>query len=403
MLIENKRKCFTRAAKGVIMDTSKQGGDCVATWNKELHRLSREDVDRISLEYLMGWQDLIKNGYSFRIKGFNHMREKFGLEPLTKEMSLDYRVEYVKTHFTENEIREQITQYMRDARVGRTRWSGIELFDCRFGREYAVAFKRLLGASEYRKLAEDLRNRKSIETQTALHGGVGLAGHEARQKASATNLIRYGGANVMADPAVRQRLAATNEAIYGGPSPFSDSQVRHRCVAKNRQQLHNAMLEYKRHNQVSDFVCESFGEFDAFKLLVDRFGANDVFSQYGVHPYDARYPYNCDIYVKSLDLFIELNFYFVHGRHWFDEHNHDDLLRAKHLQESGSAKSRKAIQVWTIDDVAKRKKAADSGIKYLVFWYKNQNQKGLAEFNDWFFRYNCDYEAFVRDHPENTY
>ena len=375
----------------------------MATWNKELHRLTRSDVDRISLEYLMGWQDLMGNGYSFRINGFNHMREKFGLEPLTKEMSLEYRIAYIKSHFSDDEIREQITEYVRTARVGDTRWTGIELFGCRFGREYAVAFKRLLGSSEYRKLAEELRNQKSIETQTALYGGIGLAGYDTKQKAMATNLIRHGGTNVMDDPAVRQKLADTNLEIYGGRSPFSDSRVRHQSVAKNRKRLHDAMLEYKSKGHVTDFVCESFGEFTAFKRLVDRFGADDVFSQYGVHPYDARYPYNCDIYVKSLDLFIELNFYFVHGLHWFDEHNHDDLLRVKHLQESNSPKNKKAVQVWTVEDVAKRKKAKESGIRYLVFWYKNQGQNGLGEFNDWFFNYDCNYESFIHDHPENTY
>ena len=375
----------------------------MATWNKELHRLTQADVERISQEYLMGWQDLMANGYSFRIKGFNHMRGKFGMEPLTKEMSLQYRIDYVRSHFTENEIREQITTYMRTARVGDTRWTGIELFGCRFGREYATAFKRLLGTSTYRKLAEELRNQKSIETQTAMYGGIGLAGEATKQKAMTTNLARHGGTNVMDNPAVRVKLANTNTRLYGGASPFSSAAVRHKCVARNRRQLYAAMREYKATHHVSDFVCESFSEFVAFRHLVDRFGTDDVLLQYGLHPYDARYPYNCDIYVKSLDLFIELNFYFVHGGHWFDENNHDDLLRVKHLQESTSIKCQKAVKVWTVDDVQKRQTAAASGIRYLVFWYKNNTNRGLDEFYDWFFNYNCDYDAFIYDHPENTY
>lgn len=375
----------------------------MATWNKELHSLTRADVDRISLEYLMGWQDPISNGHSFRIKGFNHVRERFGLPPLTKEMSLQYRLDYVKSHYTDDEIYQHIAEYMETARVGETRWTGIELFGCRFGREYAVAFKQLLGSHRYRKLAEECRNRKSMETQITVYGGIGLAGEEAKQKAKHTNLVRYGGENVMTDAKVRAKLGATNTKLYGGKSPFSSAQVRHEAQRKSRAELVDAMREYKATGKVSDFVCESFGEFLAFKQLVDKFGPDDVFCQYGIHPHDARYPYNCDLYVKSLDLFIELNFYFVHGRHWFDENDHDDLLRLQHLQESDKLKNKKAAKVWTVEDVAKRKKAAESGIKYLVFWYKNQAQHGLGEFNDWFFNYDCDYESFVRDHPENTY
>lgn len=375
----------------------------MATWNKELHSLTRADVERISLEYLMGWQDLIGNGYSFRIKGFNHMREKFGMEPLTREMSFQHRLDYIKSHYTDDEIYKQIAEYMRTARVGDTRWTGIELFGCRFGREYAKLFKELLGNQVYRQLAEECRNQKSIETQIVLYGGIGLGGEATKQKAMATNLVRHGGKNVMDDAMVRAKLGETNRKLYGGISPFSSAKVRYDAQKKSRAELIEAMKLYKATGQTDDFVCESHAEFIAFKYLVDRFGADDVFCQYGVHPYDVRYPYNCDLYVKSLDLFIELNFYFVHGRHWFDETNHDDVLRLKHLQESEKRKNQKAAKVWAVEDVAKRKKAAESGIRYLVFWYKNQNHRGLEEFETWFFDYDCDYEAFIRDHPKNTY
>ena len=37
--------------------------------------------------------------------------------------------------------------------------------------------------------------------------------------------------------------------------------------------------------------------------LIEKFGIEDVIYQY----MDERYPFNCDFYIKSLDLFIEIN------------------------------------------------------------------------------------------------
>lgn len=377
----------------------------MATWNKELHSLTKSDVERLSTEFLMGWHDFIANGHTFRLKGFNHMREKFGLEPLTKDMSFAYRIDYVKSHYTDEEIENTIRDYLATARVGDMRWTGIELFDCRFGQEYAKAFKILLGSSKYRKLSEELRNLKSIETQTVVYGGMGLGGEATKLKAQATNSMRYGGTNVMDSADVRARVAETNRQKYGGASPFADSKVRRKAMQKKWPELFAAMVEYKRTGKVSDVACESAFEFVAFKLLVARFGVNDVFCQYGIHPYDARYPYNCDFYVKSLDLFIELHMYYTHGWHWFDASNPDDVLRVKHLLDSNKPMNLKAVKVWTDIDPKKRAQAAGSGIRYLVFWGERHGDlsDGLQDFDTWFFDYDCDYDAFVKDFPGNTY
>lgn len=375
------------------------------TWNKELHALTKSDVERLSLEFLMGWQDFIASGHTFRLQGFNHMREKYGFEPLTKDMSFAYRIDYIKSHYTDEQIESGIRDYLMTARVGDTRWTGIELFDCRFGPEYAKAFKILLGSAKYRKISEEFRNMKSMATQMAVYGGMGLAGEATKCKAQRTNILRYGGANPMDSDVVRANLARMNCAKYGGVSPFSDSKVRSKDMRKKRPDLFAAMAEYKRNGFASDISCESTAEFIAFKLLVSRFGMADIYCQYGLHPYDARYPYNCDFYIKSLDLFIELHFYYTHGWHWFDASNHDDVLRVKHLLNTGRAQNLNAVKVWTDLDLKKRAQAASSGIKYLVFWGERHGNPvdSLWDFDKWFFDYDCDYDAFVRDFPCNSY
>lgn len=381
----------------------------MATVNKNLTRLTRAEVDEISLEYLKGYHDLMR--YGFRIKGFNHKREEFGLEPLTKEMSLEYRVCYIRARYGSKEIKDVISDYLLNARVGDTRWTGIELFGCRFGKEYARAFKLLLGSHVYRLISEEQRRKKLVETQVEKYGGVGLAGDGVFQKVQQTNINRYGVANPMQNEDIHVKLAQTNVVRYGGNSPFCSEEVRQKASNKKLSNVVNAVREYKRTGYVDDKVFQqSPHEFVVMQHLLSRFGANDVYYQYGIHPYDARYPYNCDFYVKSLDLFIELNCHYSHGMHWFDAMSHDDVLRLNHLMLSDSKRNRNSVKVWTETDVEKRQKAADSGLKYLVFWdgschqeNKNRRIPNLTDFYSWFFDYDCDYDSFVKDHPENTY
>ena len=381
----------------------------MATVNQKLESLTRAEVDAISDEYLRGYHDLMR--YGFRIKGFNHKREAFGLEPLTPEMSFDYRINYIRAHYMPDEIRSTIREYLMSARVGDTRWSGIELFGCRFGREYARAFKTLLGSHEYRELSEGLRVRKLEETQMQLYGGIGLAGSDAKDKAVQTNMVRYGVENPMQNAGVQAKLASVNMNKYGGVSPFCSDAVLSKARQTRLSNLREAILAYKRTGMIDEHLFrQSPHEFVVMHYLCSRFGSDDIYYQYGLHPYDARYPYSCDFYVKSLDLFIELNCHYSHGDHWFDANDHDDVLRKQHLLMSDSKRSRNAVKVWTETDVEKRQKAALSGIRYLVFWdgschQENHNRRipNLADFMQWFQGYQCDYDSFVRDHPENTY
>lgn len=113
-------------------------------------------------------------------------------------------------------------------------------------------------------------------------------------------------------------------------------------------------------------------EVTLYKLLCDVFGEDDVDPQ---HVDDVRYPFHCDFYVKSKDLFIELNAHWSHGGHWFDETNFDDLAVLRtwvtRSKERGSAYYKNAIVVWTERDLLKRQFAMDNNLNYVVFWKNN--------------------------------
>ena len=379
------------------------------TINKNLQKLSLDTVQQISLEYLMGWHDLYPK-YGFRIKGFNHKREYYGLEPLTKDSSFDYRLDYISKNYDMETILQIIEDYMMTHDMDASRWSGIELFNCRFGREWAKFMKTLVGNQLYHRLSEKCRVVKLTQTQENMYGGVGLAGQLTYEKAKMTNQQRYGCSNVMMNDEVKSKLATTNLNKYGSISPFGDVSVQSKAMKSRAKVIKNAIQNYKITGQIDiELFKKSTAEYIVFLCLVEKFGADDIMYQYGLHPYDNRYPFACDFYIKSLDLFIELNGYYGHGSHWYDDTNTDDVLRASHWLSSGKRRNEKAYKMWTVDDVKKREIAKNNGLNYLVFWDGSGNNvnghrvPNLSDFYLWFNEYGCDCKRFIVEHPENTY
>lgn len=93
-------------------------------------------------------------------------------------------------------------------------------------------------------------------------------------------------------------------------------------------------------------------EEEFYKELCTQYGAENVEYQYR----EARYPFKCDFYVKTLDLFIELNYTWEHGPHPFNEEDPKDLeLLSLWQMRSTDGKSRYlyAIKQWTEIDPQK--------------------------------------------------
>lgn len=381
----------------------------MATYNAKLECLQLQEIKQISERYLMGFHSLSKD-YGFRIAGLNRKRKEHGLPAIDKNISMAYRLDYIRLHYSQDEIAQAITTYMQSHRMSVDRHTGIDVLDCRFGKDYVRAFRRLLGSPLYRKLAEDCRVDKAVDTQTRQYGCVGLAGHATRQKMQQTVRHRYGVENVMFDAAIKQRHEDVNLQKYRGVSPFASDEVRQKAHATKLKRVEDVMRAFKRDGIINDAIFKnSKAELIVFYELIRRFGKADVYYQYGIHPHDARYPFSCDFYIKSLDLFMELNVHYCHGSHWFDETSHEDRLRREHLLASSSRKSRDAAHVWCETDVKKRRMAQASGLNYLVFWDSSRHSEkkeyipNLRDFYMWFTEYDCNTAAFLADHPENTY
>lgn len=137
----------------------------------------------------------------------------------------------------------------------------------------------------------------------------------------------------------------------------------------------------KTHRKNNSFN-NSKPEISLRKILVEIFNENDIITEYSDDP---RYPFKCDFYIKSEDLFIELNAHWTHGKHPFDNSNPKDILTMnKWIDKQAyyiNSKGRKiknsyfcAVDVWTCKDVIKRNTAKENSLNYIeIFNFKNKD------------------------------
>ena len=87
---------------------------------------------------------------------------------------------------------------------------------------------------------------------------------------------------------------------------------------------------------------------------------------------DSRYPFECDMYIPSLDLFIECQFHQTHGKHPYNENSIEDQKYKKQLEKYFNS------DVWCIRDPYKRKIAKENNINFKEFWSLTEIRKWLS-------------------------
>lgn len=188
-----------------------------------------------------------------------------------------------------------------------------------------------------------------------------------------------------------------NKVISMSKSYFIDSKARQKAMSVDISTIRKEIMKCKKTKSFNNISTVLTFEILVFKKLVEKYGFNDVFYEYGLYPYDKRYPFNCDFYIKSLDLFIELNIRSCHGGGWYLDSN-DDKLRLSHLKESPKKSAEKLISTWSEKDVEKRRFSKKNNLNYLVFW-----KSDLSDFFSWYYDFDCNYKKFTEKFKENTY
>ena len=103
-----------------------------------------------------------------------------------------------------------------------------------------------------------------------------------------------------------------------------------------------------------------------YKRLIKWYGENNILRQYR----DERYPYYCDFYIISKDLFIELNLNWTHGGHPFNANDEGDIAKFTEWQEKAKTSKyyENAITTWTQRDVGKIATAKANKLNYIIYY-----------------------------------
>lgn len=190
-------------------------------------------------------------------------------------------------------------------------------------------------------------------------------------QSSQTCLEKYGVNNVSKIPNVKEKI---KDKLTG------------RVLSKEtKQKISNARLGTQLSKEIAlqkayntNKTCHEKGLYLKHKtkpeiylenILVELFGSNNVLYNY----FDEnKYPYNCDFYIKSKDLFIEVN---IGWRHNIKPFNNKDLYCIESLEKwkekSKTSKNyQNAIYTWTDLDVRKLNTVNANKLNYLM-WYPN--------------------------------
>lgn len=149
---------------------------------------------------------------------------------------------------------------------------------------------------------------------------------------------------------------------------------------KSEEDIQNYVTKANNSKKLNKTFNSSKPEIELKEYLEKIFGKNDIEYQYDKDP---RYPFLCDFYIKSLDLFLELNLFMTHGNHAFDPNNEKDLNTLKVWEEKAKDHPlyKNAIEVWTIKDPKKLQIAKENNLNYLTIYnYKQLNNLFLGNY-----------------------
>lgn len=272
------------------------------------------------------------------------------------------------------------------------------------------------------------RNLESIETSMKLYGTKYPAQNkeknkEISEKRKKTNLSKYGVEFANQSEIVKEKTKQTCLKKYGVEYSFQSEQIKNHikescikhfgvtCSAKSdvvkekykqtclekygvtnvfarpdviesirqrKDEIQRKRDETKRKNNT---FHTSKPEEKTYEILKEIFGKDDIERNYNKSFY---YPFKCDFYIKSKDLYIECNYHWTHFGHFYNKESKEDnnkLNELKKKQENSSKNGylKGAIKTWTERDPLKLEYAKKFNLNYLVFWNINEFNKWIDE------------------------
>lgn len=208
----------------------------------------------------------------------------------------------------------------------------------------------------------------------------GDPGYCNKEKRFATNIEKYGNVVGVNEEVIEKRRQTTMEC-FGVPVPAQSEIVKEKyrqtCLKKygvdNYRKCEECVNKIHESKKRHGTVNTSKYEEDAYVWLKEFYGEDDIVRQYK----DSRYvnpknghKYHCDFYIKSMDLFIELQMYWGHGPNTFNNESQEDIKYLNEIKEKAKLKPiyNRLVDGWAGCDIIKRNAAHAGGIKLLEIY-----------------------------------
>ena len=136
---------------------------------------------------------------------------------------------------------------------------------------------------------------------------------------------------------------------------------------KNKAKIKECIEEFKSLSGKGISGCSSKVEINFYKYLINTFSFENVDPQH----YDDQYPYSCDFFIPGLNLYIEIQGSWTHGKHPFNPDDKKDNEKLNYWKSKDSEYYNNAIYTWTDLDVRKRVCARDNHLNYLEIFSNN--------------------------------
>ena len=203
------------------------------------------------------------------------------------------------------------------------------------------------------------------------------------EKCKETWIEKYGVDNPWKAEFVKEKINNTFLEKYGNIRWVASEEGRKKSSEIGLDK--NVQLKKYNTTKKNNSFKKSKPEEECYILLKEKYP--DIIRQY----HSEIYPFNCDFYIPSLDLYIEYQGSDLHGFHPFDETNKDDILRLNDLKERSKklkeqdkrVKNRYdySIYTWTDLDIRKRNTAKQNNLNFIEFWNINEVKEWLQNNN----------------------
>ena len=225
----------------------------------------------------------------------------------------------------------------------------------KFGVEFPLQQLKKENSEIYQKISQTCINKFGVDSP--------LKNKEVREKIKQTNIQKYGVDYLFKSNIIKEKIKQTNIQKYGVDNPLKNKEIWKKSQ-DNRQISSKSKLE-------NNFL----------NYLKLKYESDDIITQYK----SKEYPYYCDFYIKSINLYIEIQGHWTHNDHPFDINNLNDQLimdiwRTKSLSDKYY---KNALNTWTIKDVEKRNTAIQNNLNYLEIFGKTDLNKYIDIFENY--------------------